>query len=144
MTIGRGDAAAWLARYGEAWTTRDCALAASLFTDDCRYFETPYAEPATGRDGVRRYWQAETSGQRDVRFGADVLAIDGDRVLAHWTAEFVRTATGARVALDGMFALEFADERHCRALREWWHRNERPRPDRRQCGPVRNLLTGSG
>lgn len=124
MTIARIDADAWLTRCGEAWMRGDPELASSLFTPDCRYFETPYSEPAVGREGVRRYWQAVPEGQRDVRFDFSVLAVDGDRVIAHWTASFLRTASGVSVALDGMFLLEFGDARHCRTLREWWHREE--------------------
>jgi hypothetical protein len=125
MTLDRADAEAWLARYGKAWMQGDPELACSLFTADCRYFETPYSEPAVGPDGVRRYWQAVPDGQRDVRFDFTVLAVDGDRVIAHWAASFVRVATGTSVALDGMFLLEFGDAGHCRTLREWWHREER-------------------
>ena len=73
---------------------------------------------------MRRYWQAVPDGQRDVRFGFKVLAVDRDCVIAHWTAHFVRVASGAQVALDGIFVLEFASASECRTLREWWHRAE--------------------
>lgn len=126
MNISRNEAEAWLARYGQAWTQADPELASSLFTEDCRYFETPYAQPAVGHAGVRRYWQAVPDAQRDVRFDFKVLAVDGGTVIAHWTAAFVRVATGAQVSLDGVFLLEFADGVHCRTLREWWHRDEGP------------------
>ena len=126
MTITRNDAESWLTRYGQAWMQADPELASSLFTEDCRYFETPYSEPAVGREGVRRYWQAVPDAQRDVRFGFRVLAVDEGSVVAHWTASFVRVATGVQVSLDGVFLLEFADALHCRSLREWWHREERP------------------
>ena len=86
--------------------------------------KTPYSEPSVGRAGVRRYWQAVPDGQRDVRFGFKVLAVDRDCVIAHWTAHFVRVASGAQVALDGIFVLEFASASECRTLREWWHRAE--------------------
>jgi uncharacterized protein (TIGR02246 family) len=125
IAVTRMQADAWLERYGAAWRRADPQAASELFSDDCRYFETPYSAPATGRDGVRRYWQAVPDGQREVRFDHSVLAIVGDTVVAHWTASFVRASTGARVALDGVFVLEFADAEHCRVLREWWHRDER-------------------
>lgn len=124
MGMTRNDAEAWLARYGQAWTQGDPALAAGLFSEDCRYYETPYSEPFAGRDGVRRYWQAVPDAQRDVRFGSEVLAVEGDAVVAHWHASFVRAASGAQVALDGMFLLEFSGASQCRTLREWWHRSE--------------------
>jgi hypothetical protein len=124
MTISRDGAATWLHRYGEAWMRADPALAASLFSDDCRYYETPFAEPAIGPEGVRRYWQAVPDAQRDVRFDYRLLAVEGDSVIAHWTASFVRAASGAEVRLDGVFLLEFTDGGRCRLLREWWHRSE--------------------
>lgn len=126
MTMTREEAEAWLTNYGEAWTRGDPALAASLFSEDCRYHETPFDAPAVGRAGVLRYWQAVPDRQRDVRFSFAVLGVDGDRVLAHWTAAFRRVSTGAQVALDGVFLLEFTEARTCRTLREWWHRSETP------------------
>jgi hypothetical protein len=124
MTITREEAEGWLRRYGQAWIEGDPELAGTLFSEDCRYFETPYSEPAVGREGVRRYWQAVPDGQRDVRFDFSVLAVERGSVIARWTASFVRTASAARVALDGVFLLEFTDCGECRVLREWWHRSE--------------------
>lgn len=124
MNVSRKDAEDWLTRYGQAWRRGDPALAASLFSEDCHYYETPYSEPFVGRDGVRRYWQAVPDAQRDVYFGFKVLATDGDAVIAHWNASFVRIAPGTQVALDGIFLLEFASAAQCRTLREWWHRSE--------------------
>lgn len=128
MTISADQAETWLRRYGEAWMQADPALAASLFSDDCRYYETPYSEPAIGPEGVRRYWQAVPDAQRDVRFDYRLLAVRDDCAVAHWTASFVRAASGAEVRLDGVFLLEFTDERRCRVLREWWHRSETVAP----------------
>lgn len=129
MTISRPDAETWLRRYGEAWMKADPALAASLFSDDCLYYETPYSEPAAGQAGVRQYWQAVPDAQRDVRFDYTLLDVEGDRVIAHWTASFERAASGTAVRLDGMFLLEFIDGGQCRLLREWWHRSETAAPD---------------
>lgn len=128
MTLSRDAVEAWLARYGEAWMQADPDLAATLFSDDCRYYETPYSEPCVGRAGVRRYWQVVPEHQRDVRFGFRLLAVEGDSAVAHWTASFVRLASGARVRLDGVFLLEFTDGGLCHTLREWWHRAETPAP----------------
>lgn len=116
----------WLGRYGQAWEQGDPHLAAQLFTQDCRYYETPFAEPAVGRDGVLKYWQAVPEGQADVAFRSQVLAVVSQTVIARWSATFTRTASGARVALDGVFVLEFDEAGSCRTLREWWHREETP------------------
>mgnify|MGYP001248217690 CR=1 FL=1 len=127
MTVTAQSARDWLAAYGDAWRQRSPQRAAQLFASDCRYHETPFAPPEVGRDGVAAYWQAVPDGQADVEFDFRVVAVAPPEVVAHWRAAFTRTATGARVRLDGMFLLEFDDAGLCRTLREWWHADETPR-----------------
>jgi hypothetical protein len=126
MAITHEAAEVWLTKYGQAWEKRAPQLAAALFSEDCRYFETPFSEPATGPDGVLKYWQAVPQGQTDIAFCFRILAVQAPTVIAHWSASLRRTANGTRVKLDGVFVLEFTDEGRCRTLREWWHRDETP------------------
>jgi SnoaL-like domain len=126
MSITTEAAESWLQRYGQAWRERSPDLAAGLFDEDCRYFESPFAEPAVGRQGVRNYWQAVPEGQTDINFESRVLAVFAQTVLARWSASFTRIASGANVELDGVFELEFTDDGLCSTLREWWHRRETP------------------
>jgi hypothetical protein len=128
MTVTREAAERWLGQYGEAWEGADPVRAAQLFTEDCRYYETPFAEPAIGRDGVFEYWRAVPEGQSDIAFRFQVLAVQALTVIAHWTASFTRISTRARVNLDGVFVLEFAESGLCSTLREWWHRDEVAQP----------------
>jgi uncharacterized protein (TIGR02246 family) len=114
----------WLDAYGAAWETRDPDAAADLFADDVEYYETPFGQPARGREGVRAYWAGATGNQRDVSFAHDILAVTGNRGLARWRVEFTRVSSGTTVRLDGVFLLEFGDDGRCRSLREWWHRSE--------------------
>jgi ketosteroid isomerase-like protein len=111
----------WLHRYGQAWERADPAAAAQLFTEDCNYFETPYSEPARGRDGVQAYWTAVPDSQADVTFQFGLLAVKSETVIAHWSASFTRVASGVRVELDGVFVLTFDASGLCSELREWWH-----------------------
>lgn len=121
----------WLTRYGQAWEAGDADAAAALFTADAVYRETPFDSAMTGRDAIRAYWRAGAGdGQTGVRFESSVGAVAGDIGFAHWRASFTRVASGARVALDGMFRLTFqrtADGAAlCARLEEWWHRREDP------------------
>ena len=128
VTMTRATADRWLKKYGQAWQEGDPRLAARLFTETCRYFETPFSEPAVGRGGVSKYWQAVPDGQTDITFRFRVLAVQSQTVIAHWNASFTRVSSGAHVKLDGMFVLEFDDSGLCSSLREWWHREEAPKP----------------
>src|SRR5262245_5027839 len=79
---------AWLDRYRQAWETRDAEAAATLFTDDASYHETPFGEPARGKEGVRAYWRKVTEHQRDVGFSFEVLSVTANGGIARWRAEF--------------------------------------------------------
>ena len=128
MTMTHAAADSWLKKYGKAWEEGDPHLAAQLFTEGCRYFETPFSEPAVGRAGVLKYWQTVPDAQTDVMFRFRILAVQSQTVIARWSASFTRVSSRARVKLDGVFVLDFDDDGLCNTLREWWHREEAPKP----------------
>jgi ketosteroid isomerase-like protein len=111
----------WLAGYERAWEQRDASLAVALFTENARYHEMPFDEPKMGRKGIREYWATVTADQRDVQFDSQVLAVQGNTGVAHWSAKFRSQSTGATLELDGVFVLEFDASGLCSSLREWWH-----------------------
>jgi len=111
----------WLQAYGRAWETRDPRAAAKLFADRVHYYETPFAEPAVGREGVLEYWANATQGQKDVSFSFEIVTLESDTAVVRWSAELTRAASGSRRMLDGVFLLSFDDSGLCTELREWWH-----------------------
>jgi ketosteroid isomerase-like protein len=121
VAISKADLDAWLSGYEWAWEQKDAAAAAKLFAADAEYFETPYAEPFKGPAGISEYWARVTADQRDIDFRYSVVAVDGKKGVATWSAIFTTISGGVRVELNGTFVLEFADPMHCSALREWWH-----------------------
>jgi len=130
--VNTTDFETWLERYGQAWVDRDPEAAAALFSEDAEYYETPFGEPARGRDGVRGYWADATGNQSDVTFSYQVVSCSSDAKVARWKAEFTRASSGVTVRLDGVFLLRFDAAGLCRELREWWHIVEArpPEPDR--------------
>ena len=111
----------WLASYERAWESRDSARAAELFTSNAAYQEMPFEPPKVGQAGIREYWSSVTADQRDIDFKSQVVAVNGQTGVAHWSATFTLASTGARVELDGMFVLIFDLSGRCSELREWWH-----------------------
>jgi ketosteroid isomerase-like protein len=111
----------WLAGYERAWESRDAARAAELFTPNATYHEMPFEAPKTGQAGIREYWSSVTADQRDIDFKSQVVAVNGQTGIAHWSATLTAASTGARVELDGMFVLTFDSSGRCTELREWWH-----------------------
>lgn len=126
---GRGAAAqtvttatldSWLSRYERAWETRSAPAAAALFSENAVYREAPFEKPMEGRGAISEYWSTVTADQRDIDFRYEVIAVNGDKGVAHWSAVFKLESTGERVALDGVFVLTFNAAGQCTLLREWW------------------------
>lgn len=115
------DLRTWLNAYGAAWETRSAEAASQLFSEGALYFETPYAEPFRGREGIASYWSRVTADQRDVDFDSEALGFAGTSGVAKWSARFKLASNGATVELNGVFLLEFDDDGLCSVLREWWH-----------------------
>jgi ketosteroid isomerase-like protein len=112
--------AAWLDRYGAAWTARDATAAGPLFSDDATYHEMPFDAPMRGRAAIEAYWARVTEPQSDIRFTYEIIATESDKGVAHWHAAF--NAGGAPVELDGVFVITFTEDfATVRSLREWWH-----------------------
>jgi hypothetical protein len=121
------DFAGWLMRYGSAWTNRDAEAAGQLFSPEAAYYETPFDAPMLGTAAIRQYWtDGAVNGQREVRFAATPLAIDGRTGFAHWRATFCRAKNNAFVELEGILSARFDETGRCAEFREWWHRRETP------------------
>jgi uncharacterized protein (TIGR02246 family) len=112
---------AWLAKYEAAWEGRNPDQAAALFTENATYRETPFQEPFKGRAGIRKYWTDVTADQRSIDFKSDVIAVQGNVGVAHWSATFKTASSGDDVQLDGVFVLVFDGSGLVSSLREWWH-----------------------
>lgn len=112
---------AWLKSYGAAWEARDAAAAGKLFTAQASYHEMPFDAPKQGNAAILDYWRTVTADQREIEFESQVIAVNGNTGVARWKATFKVASTGATIALDGVFVLEFDPNGQCQSLREWWH-----------------------
>jgi ketosteroid isomerase-like protein len=112
----------WLDTYKRAWETRDPEAAADLFTADAAYHETPFGEPARGRDGILDYWANATRNQEDIEFSYEVLTTTETIGIARWLSQFTSLTSNSAVELDGIFLIKLDVVGKCNELREWWHK----------------------
>ena len=112
----------WVTTYARAWNEADAAAAASLFTEDAKYYSSILGEPAVGAEGVAGYWRDVTATQSeiDARLGAPIVM--GSRVAVEfWTR--LRNA-GQPITLMGCMLLRLAPDGRCEELREYWNLEE--------------------
>lgn len=111
----------WLAEYGRASAANDPQASAALFAENAQYYETPFAQPMSGREAIYEYWNAGAQNLKDKASAYEVLALKDNRGIARWQAKFTPIETGKRMILDCVFLVEFDERGQCSVFREWWH-----------------------
>ncbi len=114
----------WLDAYKRAWETRDQEAAANLFTANATYHETPFDEPARGREGILDCWSVVTRTQEAIEFSYEVIATTEAGGIAHWRSEFTSLPSRSAIALDGIFLVKLDADGKCTEFREWWHKRK--------------------
>jgi uncharacterized protein (TIGR02246 family) len=113
---------AWIDNYGLAWTNRDADLAATLFTEDAAYHQTPFGPHYVGTTQIREYWSAITEFEGDVVWQAGSAVIAGNGAACEWWVTM--TEKGEPTTLPGCLVVTFADDGRCDNLREYWHQRD--------------------
>jgi SnoaL-like domain len=111
------DATAWATRYFTAWKTNDPALVESLFSEEALYYYGPFRRPAWGREEIVRRW-IENGAQRKVTTAHEVIAVNGNTAVIHWSVSFDTDA--GRTSMDGVLIVKFDDRGACWEHREWY------------------------
>jgi ketosteroid isomerase-like protein len=114
----------WLAGYEAAWRAPGTMGLAGLFTGDASYLQSPYQQPVTGLDEIRRMWEAEREGPGEVfTLITDILAVDGPVAVVR--AE-VRYGEPLRQEYRDLWVLRLGDDGLCTWFEEWPYWPERP------------------
>jgi uncharacterized protein (TIGR02246 family) len=114
----------WVARYEAAWRAAGTDALAGLFAEDARYLQSPYQEPVTGLDAIRRMWDQERDGPDEVfTLAAEIIAVDGPAAVVR--AE-VRYGDPVRQEYRDLWVIRFADDGRCTWFEEWPFWPDRP------------------
>ena len=119
----RATVSRWLAGYEAAWRAPGTGSLASLFTGDATYLQSPYEQPVTGPEAIRRMWEEERDGPDEV-FGmtTDILAVDDPVAVVR--AEVCYGDPPRQEYLD-LWVIRLADDGRCTWFQEWPYWPER-------------------
>lgn len=136
----------FMAAYKRVWESQDSEGFAALFTEDGRYWNTPF-QVQDSFEARKTYWD-RIKLQRDIRVEYEVLAETDHGGIAHWHVEYQvaseelfeiwakSAGTGLpdrtrgdplpRMALDGMLAGALDAAGKAIDVRIWWHSTPLP------------------
>ena len=103
-TANKAVAQQWLDKF---WSTGDLAFADEVFAPT--YVRHDPAGPMIGLDAIRRYVAAIRADFPDLRFTADDMVAEGDRVVVRWTATGTHTPTNRRITFPGVDILRIQE-----------------------------------
>ena len=124
MTLTEQRFRQWLDAYGAAWEAQNASSFSALFEENALYYWTPFEDPKKGKSAIAEAFNESVNRQRNIDFGARILYVQAKLGAAHWSCAFTRAGSGARVHLDGIFVVQFADTGKALSFREWWHSDE--------------------
>jgi hypothetical protein len=115
----------WLDAYGRAWERQDVDAFVAQFAPGARYWWGPFDPPLAGRDAIRARTLAAVSGQREIEFGHEPLAVTPDgRGIARWWVGYRTVPQGTNVRDEGIFLVTLDEAGRCVEFREWWNERE--------------------
>lgn len=102
----------WLKKLKEYWFNKDIENAVSLFEKTTFYQETPFMEPYTTFDEIKKEWQhIKEQDIKTIEF--KILAIDNNTVIVEWM--FERDVK----RFDGVYEIKFNNELECIYFKSW-------------------------
>jgi uncharacterized protein (TIGR02246 family) len=72
------DVQQWIDRYVQAWRSNDSAAVGELFSDDARYFTTPFRPAKEGRPAILEWWLREPDEPGSWEATYEAVAVTGD------------------------------------------------------------------
>jgi ketosteroid isomerase-like protein len=96
----------WVARYEEAWRSRDLDAVEALFTEHAQYRSSPYEPAVIGHHGIKEFWLSD--GGVPFTMAGSVVAVDGPRAVVRVEVQY---GEPTNQEYRDLWVLRFADGR---------------------------------
>ena len=119
--ISNESVAVWLSNYVEAWKSYDPDAIGALFSEDARYYYSPYSDPLQGRPAIVADWLKNRDKAGSYTAEYKMLATNGNLVVANGRSTyFEEDGKTVRREYDNIFVIEFDEMGRCNFFKEWY------------------------
>ena len=108
----RKDAEKWLNNLKEYWLNKDIDKAVLLFKKTIFYQETPFMEPYTTIEEIKKEWQ-HVKKEKIQNIDIKLLALEDNVVIAEWILK------QNNVEYDGIYEIKFNELNECIYFKSW-------------------------
>jgi ketosteroid isomerase-like protein len=114
----------WLEGYEAAWRAAGTEALAGLFTDNATYLHSPYEQPITGLEAIKRMWEEERDGPGEVfTVVTDILAVDGPTAVVRAEVSY---GDPPHQEYRDLWVIRIAGDGRCSWFEEWPYWPGRP------------------
>lgn len=111
----------WLANYVEAWKSYDPEAIKALFSEDARYYHSPYSEPIEGCEAIVANWLEDRDKSGTYNAEYKLTATNGNLAVANGRSTYFEDdGKTFNREFDNIFVLEFNDAGLCTLFKEWY------------------------
>lgn|SRR5690349_11881709 len=111
----------WLSNYVDAWKSYDPEAIAALFSEDARYYYSPYSEPLEGREAIVADWLKNKDKAGTYTAEYKLMATNGNLAVTNGRSTYFEDdGKTIRREYDNIFVIEFDELGRCNFFKEWY------------------------
>ncbi len=119
--ISHESVALWLRNYVDAWKSYNPDAIRALFSEDARYYHSPYSEAIEGREAIIANWLNDRDKAGTYTGDYRLMASNGNLVVVNGRSSYFEDdGKTLRREYDNIFVLEFNETGHCTLFKEWY------------------------
>lgn len=106
----------------KGWSKADVNLIMSVFSEAAVFLETPFSEPLSTPEGIRRYWADVPYNQSEITATSGEIYVAGPWFSTEFKVVFRRRRTGEWIEARGAVFCETTGDK-ISEMRMYWQRN---------------------
>jgi len=110
--MNRKDIEKWLEKLKESWFQKDIETSVSLFEHTTFYQETPFMEPFTTYEEIKKEWE-HVKDEKIEKIDISLLAVEQNTAIAHWIL------CQNQKQYDGIYEIKFNEKGDCIYFKSW-------------------------
>lgn len=114
----------WLEKYKTACEHGTQDIIEAIFSNDAKYYKTPFEAPFTGINKILEFWKDAFESQTNITYDFEIIHTFNNKGIAKMNASFKLKNSEIKVWLDGIIEACFNAELKCTQFYTWSHRDE--------------------
>ena len=117
--MDKSDLKYWVKKLGNAWSSKDAKIAASLFAKNCRYYESALEKPCNNWNYILKLWSAAPKNQKNVVFKFKIFSIWDKFAIVNWKVKRTLLSSNEKQVIDGIFQISLNKNGLCTFFKQW-------------------------